>query len=159
MLSLQSLSHTVAYADAEQLAFLKQTIIPMVAERGAKLVLMVDSPYLARPNGGNTCIPPNNIQRCIFTEQDIRNHKMQRWQNPHATLYDYIDRFNTLHEEYPDTVFVFNQLELWMANGRGSNLIPGTMTNGFMDWEHLVPEGALYLWPYLCAAFNEWGFF
>ena len=52
------------------------------------------------------------------------------------------------------------QLDLWLdGSGGGSNLVPGTTTNGYMDEHHLTTEGGLYLWPYLCAAFDDWGFF
>eukprot|EP00966_Prymnesium_polylepis_P206147 4776617-Prymnesium_polylepis.1 len=46
-----------------------------------------------------------------------------------------------------------------MANGQGSSLVPGTRTRGYTDKDHLNEHGALYLAPYICAAFDGWGFF
>ena len=61
-------------------------------------------------------------------------------------------------DQYPGVVYYFNQTELWLdESGQGSNLIPGTTVNGYIDEHHLNPEGAKYLAPYLCAALQEWG--
>ena len=35
--------------------------------------------------------------------------------------------------------------------------VPGTTTLAYHDKDHLTSAGALYLWPYICAFFQEHG--
>ena len=37
--------------------------------------------------------------------------------------------------------------------------VPGTDTNAYYDTNHLLALGARYLSPYMCSAFEGWGFF
>lgn len=66
-----------------------------------------------------------------------------------------------LSEGRPD-VFAFIQTHLWqVAPGSPAfhGNVPGTTTNAYYDHNHLLSPGTNYLGPYLCDAFNEWGFF
>ena len=58
-------------------------------------------------------------------------------------------------------VKVFLQSPLWeVAPGQHFwGNVPGTDTNAYYDTGHLLALGARYLSPYMCSAFEGWGFF
>ena len=55
----------------------------------------------------------------------------------------------------------FTQTELWTVPPDQAfwGNVPGTTTIAYQDDHHLLKEGVLYLWPYICSALSRWGFF
>jgi len=56
-------------------------------------------------------------------------------------------------------VYSFSQVALWTGQkeDEANSHVPGNQ-NAFYDTTHLTVGGALYLAPYLCSAFRQWGF-
>uniref|UniRef100_A0A7S4IWY8 SGNH domain-containing protein n=1 Tax=Prymnesium polylepis TaxID=72548 RepID=A0A7S4IWY8_9EUKA len=150
-------SNEMNYASDGQIAFYRWALVPMLKARGAKLVLMQDWP--AMKVSGILCRPPRGTSRCAYTEDDIANGAGIH--DPGSgTIRSLTEVLVNFANEFPDTVYAFDQTaDLLMQNGQGSNLIPGTRTNAYADFDHISHEGALYLAPYLCAAFDSWGFY
>ena len=155
-------------ARPEFLQWYSEVVIPWITRIGAKIVLIGDNYELKR--SGSMCRPPNAVHLCSYTMADMR---AGGGCSPHCELCagdgrcprpDTILSFNSTLQHFADqhseVVHFFSQLDLWLDHsGRGSNIIPGTNVNGYIDEHHLNPQGAKYLWPYMCAAFQEWGLF
>ena len=69
----------------------------------------------------------------------------------------------TFAAKYPGVVYGFGQSGLWKDWAGAA--VPGSTALGFSDANpdnlntHLSYYGAAYIAPYLCAAFERWGFF
>ena len=103
---------------------------------GASLLLVGDNPSMS----GRPPLCHINPQRC-----SINTVAMQ-----------YISQNNEDIIQFaaarPD-VFAFTQSHLWSAPGQHFwGQVPGTMTNGYFDDNHLLSVGAHYIAPYLCSA-------
>ena len=99
------------------------------------------------------------VHRSWYTEADVAAGSGMEWAEPDVTARTHMDRLRQLERAHPGVVHVFGLLDLFMVNGRGSNLIPGTSVNGYMDHDHLNYNGGVYAAAFLCAAFERWGFF
>lgn len=152
------------YAGEGMLNHIETILLPWIREKGAHLVLVNDDPQL--PKDARMCMrsPPN---RCFYDGASYFTGSQPAWQlgvvpeneEPKSlrAMETAIRRFAKRHR---GVVYSFEQLDLWLdAQGHGSNIIPGTTTNGYADGHHLSKEGSLYLAPYICAAFDGWGFF
>lgn len=140
------------YYGPAQLNFFRWALVPMLQSRGAQLVMVKDWPRLRM--SAVLCRPPSQTSNCAFTENELSTKR-------DGQLGGQVDtqRLNDLEDEFRGVVHVFDALELFMQDGRGSNLVPGTSTNAYADFDHLSIEGAEYLAPYICSAFERWGFF
>ena len=152
--------HTHRFADELIFDFYRTELVPWLKARGAHLVLIGDNIYLPREPTG--CVPPETAL-CEYSGSDLSTPGFGLFVTTPPTPgspHSYMAALRAFEAEDPTTVHVFDQYDLWLdRDGKGSHLIPGTLTNGYLDQNHLAPDGALYLAPYLCHAFEEWGFF
>lgn len=116
--------------------------------------------YRLRRSAG-VCTAMRDEALCGYTEADIAAGHGLWFEGSLVgeTARTYIATLGRLAAQHPGTVYVFDQLDLWLVGGRGSHLVPGTLATGYLDTDHLSTWGSMYLWPYVCAAFDEWGFF
>ena len=136
-----------------RLHFWRNALIPMLASRGAHLVLMGDVYALD---------PLCTSRDCPYSEDYISHGS--GWRHPPRgsglTKRGLLQLMIDVAREHAAHVHVFNStLDLFMANGQGSSWIPGTDIRAYLDYDHLSESGALYLAPYICAAFDSWGLF
>lgn len=121
-------------------AWLEEHLLePVLKPAGAKLVWISDNLELSRPP--YTC--SRDLSRCAPLAATRALHAQRE-----AELAAFAAR-------HPGVVYVFAQSGLW----RDTAAVPGTLTPATFDHSHLSKEGALYLTPYLCGAFERWGFF
>ena len=115
-----------------------------VRARNASLVLFGDNPFLNRP--ATTCRTNHNLCHTDGEQTALRASN-------DAALLAFADGQQDVH--------AFIQAHLWEspAGEHFWGQIPGTTANGYFDDGHLLAVGALYLWPYICSAFSQWGFF
>ena len=143
-----------SYYGPSQLAFFRWALIPMLQSKGGSLVLFEDVYRLGGAGDGVNSMyfcPPGST-RCDYTEAEV---------NAFAGLRP-VDkqRLQDFAAEFPETVRVFDRAsDLMMAHGHGSNMVPGTSINAYVDSDHVSIAGGEYFAPYLCAAFDEWGLF
>lgn len=159
-------SHPYA-SDPRVLAHYATGLLPWLRRVGAKLVLLGDNYGLSRD--GSLCRPTARTNPCAYSEASILSgfgcgsHQAPNGRCPspsHNALRQYEAAMQAFADEHHDVVHFFPQLDLWLTpDGQGSNLIPGTRTNGYVDQGHVNRQGSLYLWPFLCDAFERWGFF
>ena len=126
---------------------LTELYAPIIQAKKASLLLLGDNPALGA-------------------------HPTQCRHNPHLCaprasdgLIASMEEFDNLATEFaasrPD-VFFFKQSDLWVQTPAGEQFtgqVPGTTTNAYNDQTHSLSVGALYLWPYICSALTQWGFF
>jgi len=161
-----SIEYAVRSVDGHQpfwtteMAFWRNALIPMLTARGAKLVFVGDT-YAIRTTSRMCATPRRAAHFCSYSESELGFGWGYRLAHPGSiTKRELLSRVKDFARAYEGTFHIFDQtLDLFMVNGHGSNLVPGTSTNAYYDEDHLNTDGALYLAPYICAAFDEWGFF
>ena len=122
----------------------RELVDPILKPRGAKLLRLSDNPALsAQPS---TC--SRQLSRChlVHTPGSTPAREAQ------------MDAFAAKH---PGTVYGFAQSGLWRDSAGAA--VPNTRFSAFREVTsgntHLSYLGAFYLAPYLCGAFERWGFF
>jgi len=126
-----------APAQASQRALLRNLYTTILQPRGAHLVIMGDPPRL-----------PTYAVRCLYQPANCHSSTTNNDQNAQLA---------SLTSESPGMLYVeIHHLFCNSANCEGQ--VPGTTTWAFFDNSHLTTSGGLYLWPYLCAAFEAAGF-
>jgi len=115
----------------------------LVTSRGAKLVLIGDVGTI--PGRGSRCALSSAAEAaCEISWSEV----VEQNQREHAV---YTELAKT-----PDTYY-FKMDHLLCADGMCDAFIPGTSTFAYSDDNHVSTEGAIYLWPFLCAFFEESG--
>jgi len=133
-------------------AWLAEHVIePIIKPAGAKLLLISDNPELSAPP--STCM--RDLSRCQLLHDDEWTSQEKSIYRRGAEREAQMERFAAQHAGH---VYVFAQTALWRRAATGA-AVPGTRRLAFMDQHHLNNVGALYLSPYLCDAFERWGFF
>ena len=66
---------------------------------------------------------------------------------------------------YPGVVYTFD-VPRWafcsssiVGEGKCTGVIPGGHTLGYLGDKHINYAGAMYLAPFMCSQFADWGFF
>lgn len=115
-----------------------------VNARGAKLVLLGDVPTI--PALGKRCA----MSSAAEAECEISWSEVQATQ--HAGEYEVYEML----AQTPGTYYL--RLDsLMCAGGLCDAFIPGTSTFAYGDDNHLTTEASIYLWPWLCAFFQDSG--
>jgi len=145
-----AVSHA-GYKSGDQYAYLDETVWHgTIKPTGAKLVIFGDPAGCA--GWATNCIPssfrPNVLRQC-----DKPNDE------------EYGDGnllFQPIAEANPGEVYYFEMHDLFCTANPGGicgATVPGSTTFAYFDDSHLTRAGGLYLWPYLCAFFDDAGFF
>ena len=121
-----------------QIALLRSVYTTILQPRGANLVIMGDPPRL--PRWAIYCL--NAVANCYTSS---------------VTNTDQNAMLAPLANEFPGVLYV-EIFHLFCDSQRCMAQVPGTSTFAFFDDSHLTTAGGLYLWPYLCAAFQAAGF-
>ena len=144
------------------LEFYRDFLHPLVVSRGAKLVLIQDFPTI--PALPAMCTPtrfnPGAEATCERPYDGVV--QTQGYDGEKVDL-----PIGALAEEFvssrPDA-FYFNQTQGLMCTSTSETgvcgyVVPGTHVPAYVDQAHLNLVGSLYLWPFFCAAFRQWGLF
>jgi hypothetical protein len=143
----------------EDLAWYESFLLPLLSSKGAKLLLIGDPPSLK--SLPMVCIPtPTNPTAATRCESDYGQiYRKEGWGNQ-RDLEDAATEFAARH---PQQVFLFRLFDLYCSStastGKCGAVVPGTRVQAYYDMRHLTLAGALYTWPFLCAAFRRWHFF
>lgn len=126
-----------AYAQEQQRALLRSLFTTVLQPRGAHLVIMGDPPRL-----------PMYAVRCLYAPQ-----------NCHASTTNTDQNAQVASLESESTSILYMPIhDLFCTSSHCQGQVPGTTTWAFFDDSHLTQAGGLYIWPYLCAAFEMAGF-
>lgn len=136
-----------------------EAVIPMIRSRGARLLLIGEPPALR--DLPQVCTPsptnPNAGEQCESRYGEL--YKREAWEEAPRNQDDAGESFAKSRED----VYFFRSFGLFCtsteADGVCSGVVPGTDAIAYTDTRHLARAGAVYLAPYLCASFREWGFF
>ena len=125
------------YTVNQQIAFLRTVYTTQLQPSGANMVIMGDPPRL-----------PVRAYYCLSAQSNCHlptaNTDTNRLLAP-------------LANEFSGILY----MEIWGLFCDSNNCmatVPGTSTFAYFDRDHLTVAGGLYLWPYLCAAFQNAGF-
>ena len=119
------------------MATLRNVYTSILQPRNAFLVILGDPPIL--PRRANFCLlhPPNCY--ASTTNTDANQH------------------LAPLASEFTGVAYV-EIFHLFCDGTQCVPQVPGTTTFAFFDNSHLTAAGGLYLWPFLCSAFESAGF-
>jgi hypothetical protein len=114
-----------------------------VDAKGAKLVLLGDVPVIGEK--AHICAASTVLERRCEIEWAAVQEQHAREKAVYTQL-----------AQHPSTTYIPLDHLMCGDNGRACDaFIPGTGTFAYSDDNHLTPEGSIYLWPFLCAAFEE----
>jgi hypothetical protein len=120
-----------------QIALLRDLYTTILQPRGCNLVIMGDPPTL-----------PMYAIRCLYLPSNCYASTTNTDQN--ALL-------APLAQESTGIAYIEIH-SLFCDSSRCMGQVPGTSTWAYFDDSHLTVSGGLYLWPYLCDAFEAAGF-
>ena len=130
------------------ISYIRDTLYPMVQQKGAKLILIGDSPYLR--NRATFCLPSR------FAPNALENCDTPRAQAQDAAKTASLQSLAALH---PQSIFFFDLFDLFCEQTRCRATIPGTDTYWAFDEHHWTVAGGMYLWPFWCDYFSAHNWF
>ena len=125
--------------------WLRAFLIPLISSRGAHLVLASDwmplrLPYCTDAPGEPHCEIP-------LPPPTVRQETMLALARDHENVHAFSE---------PSWLFCSSA-----ETGRAAcgGFVPGTHVHAYADHTHIRRAGAMYLKPFVCSRFAEWGFF
>jgi len=132
------------HLDSQSISWYKTNLIPFLRRHSAILVLVYDWPWLPH----SYCESSPQSSRCTSTLQSTS-----------------VPAAEALAVEYPGEVYTLN-LPAWLlcsssvvGEGKCAGVVPGGNTLAYWGQKHINYAGAMYLAPFVCSQFADWGFF